>query len=1211
MFNNKIENKWNNNTFIQIQNNVFNLFNVQNIKWFLKDINWREKEVKLLDENFYVPLNFEDSKKKNDIFKDNKIIVIWNPGSWKTQFMVDSFCYIKNNLNKKLWLYYNNEFLPLFIALRDLKDINLSKFINDIRVSYNLKGEQKFILLLDWLDEISLDKIKEILDFIESNQNYKYIISSRKTSINLGELLSKYPEFLEYKIKEFNFNVNNGWNTQILEKYFNDRWKTIDLEKYKKLQIEIKDVFYLEQYFEVYEQLDETDWKLELTEKFLNKISNKNNQLLNLKIEKNEVFNLLTKISEFLYKNNSLILEKEDIQQIISNLRVQENEKKDILEYLLTTFFIKSEWNYSFYHKTFYEYFLIRYISKEYSKNKLSIREWNILLDKEFMFKIFFPYVKNQYLKDKKYSWIISLNLFMTYYLRDNPIDEINPEIFIKWLFNLPEESVREYIFETTSPIYDWFDNFYYLNFNTINIALNNWYNDIADYFYKKLNILIKENSIEKKKIKEKYWRLDKNDKDFNSKKHDLNQEYRDLDNWLDFKNRAYIRILKDSSLTFYKIYKLVNNKYSLNIYQNIDLTTHFYDSPYYTFFDDLLKYSEEKEIIKILKELEKIEFYAFLQVWLKLENIKNILWNENILELIKDKFIFHKWDFKEFINYDAKNLKINDSAITLFLKYIFWLYKDNKEIFDSQDFSELKEWHNWFFDNRWWFYKSNLNNSQLASYLFYYQIDLQNIVEKQYKIWKWIIKKASPWIENWYYNKRCIYQYSYSIFINSIINNSDINFKNYIEKIKKYSLLKSDDSLNIKIIYAEILAYIFYYNVNWDYFDSINLIWDNLEEFIDKIIFYKTIQILDDSNQTKKLREIINKDRIDILSKDVVKVFDYPAYEVEDYIFISQLYWLNLNKDLQVKNFNKWIAHSYIKYWYRKDYYLTVVFEILEELKDGLIITEQETFKYLDEIVELYWIIDWITEKWVAYLWKNIINFILTFSVDKAEEYNSKIEDINYSYNDEIKTSILIQKIKNKSFKEDEIENIYFNDNRTSLLELKIYLYLVDNWREEFINKVNDCIEYVKKENSIDYYWSDEDSKLYEKLYNLWKINKSDLILKEVEKPKREKKEIISLKWLTDIEIINILNEKYTYWMYHTSFWWDYNYLLNELYLKDKNLLYKYISWTKFKFHKEDEYEFFANFQWMIKIYIKNKDNKKVIDLFEELLDFAKLIIV
>lgn len=1166
-----------------------------NIKWFLNQINWRKKELNLLWENYYVSLDFCEWLNIESILEENRCIIIWNPWSWKTQLLVDIFFKIKNSLNKKLWFYKNNEFIPFFIALINLWEKTLEGYLDEKITKFNIKWEQKFILLLDWLDEISLEKTAEILYFIENNQNYKYIISSRKTSINLWQLLSKYPNFKQYIIKEFNFNIDNWWDTKILENYFQKKWKEIDLEKYKKLQIEIKDIFYLEQFFEVYEKLEEKDWKLELTEKFLKEISNKNNELTKFEIDTNELFLLLTKVSELLYKSNSLILEKEKIQDFIQSISIQQNKKKMFLDYILKTFFIESEWKYSFYHKSFYEYFLVRYISDEYSKNKLSIREWNILSDGNFIIKWFFSYLKRKYIENENYAWIVSLNLFMDYYLKHNPIDEIKPEIFIKWLFDLPENILRGYILEKTSPIYNWFNSFYYLNFTTIKIALDKWYKDIADGFYDKLNNLIEVKTQKRKSLEEKLWKLDKDDEKYNFNRSELEQELDHLFDGINFKNRAYIAIHYRKINSYFDLYKKIKSNYKVNMFQRIEFTSDFFNSPYYAFFDNILKYWNQEDILKVINEFEKVEFYAFLQVWLKLENIKTILWNQNILNLIKEKSISYEWDFKEFINYNKEDLKIKDSAITLFLKYIFGLYENEKEIFESEDFKELKEWSNWFFNIHWWFYESNLNSNQLASYIFIEEI-------------KFDIKENHFLSQN-----RIIYQYSYYLYLKSILNREEIKFDEYIKEVINYLNIPSVSSnlnINISKIYSEILAYIFYYNIEWDYLKNVNLIWDNLSEFVDEINFYKTLQKLDELNETNKLSNIINEEKITFLKNNTEKKFDYPSSEAEDYIFISQLYWLILNNDLQIKSFDSWIAHSYVKYWFRKDYYLTYIFEILEDLKYNSVITEQKTFDYLDEIINLYWKIDWITEKWVAYLWKSIINFLLTFSLDKAIEYKEKIDDINYNYNDEIKTSILVYKIKNNNFTDEDIENLYFHDRKSNLLKLKIYLYLVSVWRDGFVNQVNYLIEDIKNETSIDYYWNKEDFDLYDELYKLWKINKSELILKELEKPEREKNEIFTLKDLNDDEIIKVLNDKICYWIYHTSLYWDYNYLLDELYIKDKSLFNKYISWTKYKYYKENEYEFFTNIQWLMKVYLENNEKNKAILLFEEILGFAGLLI-
>lgn len=1189
-------------------NKTTNFLLFPRIGWFLKLINWREKELKLLSKNYYVQIDFLNWNNLNNILNNDKSIIIWNPWSWKTQLLVDLFIKIKYNLNKTLCFYYKNEYIPFYIPLRNEWATNLEEYIFKKTAKYNLKWEQKYILILDWLDEISIWETSKILDYIENNQNYKYIISSRKISSNLWELLTKYPNFSKFEIDEFNFNVDIWWNTSILEKYFQDRWKEIDLEKYKKLQIEIKDIFYLEQFFYVYDDLSEKDWKLELTEKFLKKIVNKNNELLFFWIEENNIFDLLTNISENLYKNNTLVLKKDIINEIIWNI-ISIDNKKSFIDFILKTFFIDSEWGYSFYHKTFYEYFLVKYITNEYINNKLSIREWNILLDSEFILKIFFPYLQKTYLKDENYSWIIWLNFFMSYYLSHNPIDEINSELFTKSLFNLPQEILRYYIFEKTSPIYYWFESFNYCNFSTIKIALETWYKDIADYFYEKINNLLKENDTKKKNIIKKLKLLDDKDKDFNRKKHELEEEKNNLFNWLDFKNQAFIKKHYKQFESFFDVYKTINNNFELNISWKIDFDSNFYNSPYYAFFDDLIKYWNEKDVLEVLKELEKVEFYWFLQVWLNLDNIKNIIWSDEILGLIKEKFLYYNWDFREFINYNKYEFKNNDSAITLFLKYIFWLYKDIKEIFESKDFIELKEGHNWFFNRQWWFYKSNLNNSQLASYLFYHQINLKDNVEKEY-----ILSKIETEEENFYrhiywYSKRCIYQYSYSFFIESIINNKPIHFDEYIEIIKYYSSIKLIDDYNIKIIYSEILAYIFYYSVYRDYINSVNLIWENLEEYIDKINFYKTIYNLDKLNNTNKINEIIDKDKIDELIEYIVKIFDYPASEVEDYVFIAQLYWLNGNKDIQIKSFDRWIANSYVKYWFRKDYYLTIVFELIEELKEEWIITENKTYKYLDKVIELYWIIDWITEKGVSYLWKYIVKFISKMSIDKAEEYSKKINDINYSYSDEIYTIILIQKIKSNTIKQEEIDDIYFRDDTTRLLELKIYLYLVKSWKKEFIDTFNELIPYINT-TSIWYYWDNDDINLYNELYTTWNVNKFDLALEELKIKLEDTEKIISLEWLKDSDIINLLNDKICYWLYHTSYSWDKNYLLKELYSKDRNLFYKYISWTKFKFFENHEYEFFTNINWLNKVYIANNEKEKSIKLIEDLIDFAELLI-
>lgn len=1199
MFNNKAIVNGNNHTVIQ---QIFIKIWISDTKWFLNQINWRKKSINLLKEKFYLNLSFENWKFLKDLIEQDKSIIIWNPWSGKTQMIIDLFFQIKNRLNTICWTYYKNDFIPFFIALRDIpKYQTLEQYIEYKKNNYWIKSKQKFILLLDWLDEINNEKIKDVLDFIDNNQDYRYVISSRKTSINLGRLLVKNTNFNEYVIKEFNFDTKNSWNTQILKNYFKSRGKNLNSKKYKKLQIEVKDIFYLEQFFEIYQKLDDKDWKLELIEKYLKEISNKNNELLDFWCDIDKLFKFLSQISGFLYNNNTLILNKENIEKQIEDIKI--GNKDFFMDYIIKTFFIEYEWWYSFYHKTFYEYFLTIYITEKYNENKLSIREWNILLDEEYIVKIFFPYIKKKYMGKKSYSSLIGLNLFMQYYLNYNPIDEVSSEKFIKSLFNLPEELLRFYIFEKKSPVYSWFNDFNFLNFSTVKIALDKWYKDIADYFYEKLDKLIIKKQKRAKTIKNNLKKINKEHKRF-----ELEQEVKQIFTWLNFKNQAFLSIKYWKKKSYIELWSKVHKKFDTYIFSDIDTIKDFYDYPIYSFFDDLIKYWEITEIIKIIGWLEKQEFYAFLQRALYLENIVKLLWNIDIFNVLKNKFLDYKWDFKEFIDYKNKREENSDNSVTLFCKYIFWFYENKKEIFESKDFYSLKEWYGWIFDQYFAFYHTHLNRNQLTSYLFYNQKNMKDIVEEEYNFSVKTFEEKDIYRYKYWYLNRNIYIYSYSIFIENLINNKKIDFEKYIKIIKKYSSIRHMDSLDIKAIYSEILAYIYYYNVDSNYIDNLELVWNNLENFIDKTVFYKTIQEIDTISNTNKIQEVITNSIESKLLKLTDSKTDTPAAKTEDYFFISELYWASDNFELQIQVFNRWVANSYVRYWFRKDYYLTDILEILEILKNKSIITEVETFKYIDEIIDLYRITEPITEKWVAYLWKYIIAFIAQFNIKNAEKYKEIINDINYSYNDEIMTSILVQKIKNNSYKDEDIKNIYFSRDTSNLLEMKIYLYLIENWREDYIEPINNLIINIEKWSYIDYYWEKEDFALYEKLYKNGKIKHSDILINLLKEKNKKNDEEVNIDWLKENQIIKILNEKMCYYY---SWFGTYNYLLDKLYLKDKELFYKYISLDKYRFYKESKWDFFVNYYQVIKTYVNNNKKKESIKLFEELLDFAKLLIL
>ena len=154
-----------------------------------------------------------------------------------------------------------------------------------------------------------------------------------------------------------------------------------------------------------------------------------------------------------------------------------------------------------------------------------------------------------------------------------------------------------------------------------------------------------------------------------------------------------------------------------------------------------------------------------------------------------------------------------------------------------------------------------------------------------------------------------------------------------------------------------------------------------------------------------------------------------------------------------------------------------------------------------------------------------------------------------------------------------------------------------------------NELLDHTKNETNVYYYWNLEDCKVYEQLLKEWKLYESKPLLDELARlTKMEEEELINIDWLDNNSIIHILNDKNVNDMYH---WWDFNYLLNVFYKRDKNSFYRYLSSNKPKYAEEGDYGFFTNFPWLMKVYVSNNERNNAIKLFDELLDFAKLLIL
>lgn len=1163
----------------------------KNISEFLDDTLNKRKEKINIESKYHIQLLLSDWN--NDIsvlwfynkIGNNNLLITWNPWSWKTELMVEFWLKFNDWINS-ITLF--QDFLPFFIPLRNLWTQTLTEYIQNKIQQFNLPWSQKFILLLDWLDEISLSKTELILNELWSFSNYKFIISSRKSSINLWLLNNLFNNIEKYNINELNFFK--------IKEYFKNKWKKINELKYNKLNIIIKDVYLLNLFYEVYEKLSENDWKIELIEKYVtNLVEDEKNKLYKYSIDWNiELINLLTNIAGILYKDKSLLITKNRIKDVIERdlnyTKFNFFDIKDFIEALVKTFFIETQWKYSFIHKIIYEYFLVKYIIKEYNSNKLSIRNWNILLDNDFMKNLFFPYLKKEYVKKWNYNWVIGLNILMKYYLDYNPIDEVDNETIIKSLLELPEDIVRFYILSEDSPIFKWFDNFSILNWNIISIILDNGYEDIANDLHEKLNKKIRKTLLKEKNLLKEINDIEGNNQESIQRKIDLENTINSLFLWLNEKNKAYFE-KKINNSSYFQYYIYIKNNLKIVTHDIYNYNSNNYEDNYYSFYENIINYWNLDELKDIIFIFNKDELYLFLKVWYKINNIVKLLWNIDLLLLVKEKFIELEKDFKK------------EDEIILFSKYIFWF--DKKSIFENENYKKLKDF------NRFTSFDSySISKTQLISYIFIEEINF-DIKEK-------------PHLSQ----SRLVYQYSYYLYIKLLLNNEKFDFISYIDDIFNYlnsPRISSNLDININSIFWDLLAYIFIFTVDNSYQDNLDEIIKKLWKYFNKYNFFKTLKDINKGIfKELEIWEVL----MDLKREMEENYNDYPNILTSKNLFLSECYWINNDVFKQIEIFESWLSWSYLRYWFRKDTFLLSVFYILKELKNNILITEIYFFEYLDKIIELYNEIDSITEKWVKYLWLEIVNYILTFNIRKAEEYSKKIYWINEMFYEKIEINILIEKIKkiyNYNNIESYIDNLYYSWDKI-LHELRLYLYLIKNYSQKekyFIKLFNEKKKTLTNVTYFNDYWNEEDLNLYNELFKLWKIEEFKIASEEFNKLKNKNipisekeilKEVLKLKEkpFNKDEIFNELDNKYFYlsednWKAHSYlyFYEYYNDITTKQYMNEYLLRFYKDWWDTIL-----DYRLFSNIEWYSKVLVKSWDKKNSIKLFEEAIWIANLLI-
>lgn len=1226
--------KWNYNKVTQIIS-VTLFWPSEDLQWFFnKNLKDRNEVIKISSDLF---LDINISSKGNKIDKNtlindvmnNNILITWNPWSWKTELLIELGLLIKDK---------SENFYPFYIPCKFLYNQSLYDYINNIKKEFHIKAKTNFIFLLDWLDELNIQEASKVINELENITNDKIIISSRNSSSNVWILLNKYQSFQKVKIDELEFID--------IETYFNKWGKSITRTEYDNLEVKIKDIFLLEMFFNVYDSIDVSNWKLSLLEGYLYTLLNKNLELSSLWIEDFQhikIFNLLKDISGKLYIERKLLFTDEEFDDIFLELdlftELSIDNQKRLKKNILNTFFTFSINNnnkfYEFLHKTFYEFFLTLYISNEFENDKLSIRKWDILVDVDFINKLFFPYLHKKYLEELNYSKIIGLNLLYLSFNWETYLNEIDNSVLLDSLFSLNDNHFREYFYNNPL-ISNWIKNDYsLLNYHTIHQLIKLWKIDIANEYY---DILFSKIGIDNKKI-------------HNKESKDINwQEFDPYENFT-YRDQPIVQIIINET-NFIDIFNNIESnhwKYTYvkdQIFYNDDDK---YKSYHYSFYENILYYANTDVINYLFSDkISYLEVYLILSISFELNNINQFFSNKHLFKKLQDYYISNHSEF------------LISDEITLFSDFIFWIKKE--KIYSNDTFTKLTKIieNNDFYSNI-----GNIKKYHIVSFLNWTQL--------------WFIDHFQDTNQ---ISRERLYEYINILLINSYLEETTINFIDLIIKIKDVYENWPRWFYTIEKELIELLAYTFIQNVTTNHAETFNRMFDILWDEFDLYIFCKKINKIDKNIY----KTIIDQETINIFINKL-EWYYYSDLSTK-HLFISNSYWLINKEKHQLQYFGNWLTNSYIRHWFRKDPYLSYVVSLFEVLIDKSCLTGENIYLYLDEIIDLYNTIEPISEKSVHYLDLEIIEILLKYNIEKTELYYNKYPLLK---NHRCLVKIIVKKIQSNYNIEEIEKNIYNLDpnynykyDTIEILKAKLALYIINNnkyilRKDYYIDELNNFItNYDNKSRlsgynywSLDYYWTNEDYVLYIKLFNdksnkikefkfaIWKAEKFNNDEKRYKQDIKAEKSLINkldsitsnqkfdsffielmktdlinhnsdiiwnklaeifIKYDKDYEKLFIfLDKNYFYSTY--SIWWP-----REIRAKIYNLYYFILkndkSWNFaikyiFRFNIENEedknswyYKNFQNFYWLANVFIRLGDNKNWEAILAESIKFWKLLI-
>lgn len=337
--------------------------------------------------------------------------------------------------------------------------------------------ENKYIYLLDGLDEIPTESITVVLLLIESlierDKTKKVIISSRLSSYNKFILKSTFTSVSEYTIAD----LSKGQIQQYFESKQNDDKKSRLLqlsEQNHDFYERITDVLTLSLLWEYIFDIKDTNFLSDLMEvsvsSILNDIHHKRYlDKLNLPNPKaNAIIEINKALALYLFENDKYSLSQKELQNIISGAypKCDYSAINELISYNSDLFFdvIMTEniQTFSYRHRRFSEYFTLLCIETIIQKDLGYLRKNNIIINYDLFERMLIPHLKNKAIRENDISLAFEVGMFNVYLGNDRAWG-IDKEFYYwsRWIIysiaELPDEILQNALEDKALPIRKFF----------------------------------------------------------------------------------------------------------------------------------------------------------------------------------------------------------------------------------------------------------------------------------------------------------------------------------------------------------------------------------------------------------------------------------------------------------------------------------------------------------------------------------------------------------------------------------------------------------------------------------------------------------------------------------------------------------------------------------------------------------------------------------